>query len=313
MSLLDKFFVPREEILKLTNRSFEHLSARLETALALESKRLFEGRESELLGTFPGHVVVMSDDGLTHRAYFEETASGEIRFIRTEAVSSSVYSKASLPQFVRKEARSVADMFLRGNQTEGLKRLRALSKLVDGKGSFDEGTTVDGFVQTVLTASNWKKLFAEQSEQMDAVLAESDLAPDSAKKLRAKFFKLYDGSVVGTALEQYRGLVNEDLKHLDGRLAAVLQSGLDSVQRMREISEKNDLSANPTFQTFGSFAEDLVGDVRKVRTSLAETIQGVEGVGALGKMFDTLAEEMGRYERAGAVLSEMTRRLAAAE
>ena len=73
------------------------------------------------------------------------------------------------------------------------------------------------------------------------------------------------------------------------------------------------MSANPTFQTFGSFAEDLVWDVRRVRTSLAETIQGVEGVGALGKMFDTLAEEMGRYERAGAVLSEMTRRLAAAE
>jgi hypothetical protein len=112
-------------------------------------------------------------------------------------------------------------------------------------------------------------------------------------------------------VEQYRGLVNEDLGKLTERLDGVFTQSLSSVGSLREFAATS-APHNPAMLAFVAFAEDLVDDLRVTKQQFTETIQGVAGVGARGKLYDSFAEEILRFELAGAFVVQMTNRLATA-
>jgi hypothetical protein len=311
MSLLEQFFIPREELLRLTARSFEQQQARLELALASEGSKLFEGKPTQILATLPGHLVVLTADGSTYRVVYEETASGEYRFICKEQLASTVYTKADLPKFLRTESKAIATLMLQGSMPEASRRLKALAQCVQAPTSFDEQALFTEFSNTVLTVRPWKTALKAHTSKNGLVFNES--ASGATPGLKSKFFKLYDGSISGTALEQYRNLVCEDLKYLAGRLREAGTSCRRTIQDLRAIQARVTSAPVATFGSFGAFAEDFISDLERVELVLTETVSGVDRVDLLGKTYDTLAEELCRYELAVDVLQKMTNRLRAAE
>jgi hypothetical protein len=307
----DKFFVPREEILKLTKGSFEHLSARIEKVVSEEKSRLFENANVQVLATYPAHVVVLTDAGKVFSTKYEESAAGELRLISAVEIDASIYPRQSMGKYLRKEARAVADLYVKGLVAEAALKMSQLARLVDADAALDDQQVVETFASQLLRSRSWRSAIAERTEQVGEVLGES-YSEISANKLRAKFFKLYDGSLSDAELENYRGLVNEDLGHLMKRIHAVRERTLESVSRLREVATKVPEAHQETVATFEAFVNDLVTDLTELPDGLAETIQGVESVGALGKLYDTVAEELLRYEVAGGFAVQMTNRLAVA-
>jgi hypothetical protein len=310
MQTSDKFFLPREEMLRLASGSFEHLTVRVESAVVSEKARLFENADPEILGTFPGYAVVLTSAGKLFRAKYEEADSGSVRIISVESLKAAVYPKAALPTFLRNEAGAAVDLFLRGSVAEANARVARLVNLVDDTRSYDEKDIVASFVERLSVDREWKRTVAAQAVEIRSLLGEASTQLGT-NNLRAKFFKLYDGSLLGTALEQYRGLVNEDLGSLVEKLDAVYAQTLASVGHLREIAVTFD-PKNETMTVFRTFAEDFFSDLRAVKQQLAETVQCVESVGARGKLYDALVEEVLRFELAGAFVVQMTNRLATA-
>jgi hypothetical protein len=308
----DKFFVPREEILKLTSNSFEARTVRIEGALKEEKKRLFEGAEPQLLGTFEGHAVVLTDAGKMFKVYVSESVTGSVHLMKAEPIQAPVYPREAMPTFLRKEARAITDLFLKGLVSEANRRAALLVKLVDENTVYDDQKIVDPLITSVVSSRAWKQALEQKEEaELKQLLGES-FDKIEANKLQPKFSKLYDGSLSSPDLEQYRGLVNEDVGHLMGRLEAVHKQALNSIGILREFSETVNDSQRETVAAFVSFVEDLAEDTRQVKKTLSEVLQGVEGLGALGRLFDTLAEELLRYEIAGSFAVQMTTRLAQA-
>lgn len=307
----DKFFVPRDEVLKLTKGSFEHLAVRVEQAVKTEKARLFENAEVQVLGTFAKHAVVLTDAGKVFHAQFEESASGEIRFISAVEADAVVVPRDSMSKFLKKEAKAVADLYLKGLVSEANRRMNQLAKLVDANAVFDDGKIVENFIEELTRDTDWRRQVSAETGSVRQVLGEV-VEELSSKKLRAKFFKLYDGSLSGAELEHYRGLVNEDLGHLMGRVEAVREQTLESISKLREVVEKVPESERETVRAFEGFVAEFSADLVSLPGALSETVQGVESVGALGKLFDAVAEELLRYEVAGAFAVQMTNRLATA-
>ena len=96
------------------------------------------------------------------------------------------------------------------------------------------------------------------------------------------------------------------------RMAVVYDEASKAVGQLRDIAGKMTDEQRPTVNAFITFAEDLLADLSAAKQALAETLQGADGVGALGRLFDTLTEELLRYEIAGGFVARMTTQLAQA-
>lgn len=308
----NKFFLPREEILKLTSNSFEHRAVKIEGAVKQEKARLFNNAEPQVLGTFDGYAVVLTDDGKVFRVQYEQATSGNLHLLSAQPVSATIYSREALPTFLRKEAKEAADLFLKGFVAEANKKVAQLAKVMDETVVWEDDKIIDPLIASVVGTRAWKQALEAKTEtDLKQMLGESYDQIDS-QKLRAKFFKLYDGSVAGPELEKYRGLVNEDVGLLMGRMDVVLDQALKSIGSLREFSDKVGDDQRETVTAFVAFVEDLAEDVRQVKKTFAETLQGVEAVPALGRLYDTIAEELLRYEIAGGFAVQMTTRLVTA-
>jgi hypothetical protein len=307
----DKFFVPREDVLKLTSGCFEHRAVRVEEALKREKKQFFENADVQVLGTFDGSAIVLSETGKLFKVSFDETA-GVVNVRGTQPVAGAVYPREAMPSYLRKESKAAADLFLNGHVEQANRKIAQLSKLVEANAIYTDDGIVDSFIRDITRTRAWKQALGEKTEaELKTVLGESFDQIDSAK-LQVKFSKLYDGSLTGEELEQYRALVQEDMGRMTEKLSAVYETASKAVGQLRDLSEKMTEEQRPTVNAFISFAEDLLADLGAAKQALAETLQGADGVGALGRLFDTLAEELLRYEVAGGFVARMTTQLAQA-
>jgi hypothetical protein len=307
----DKFFVPREEVLKLTTGSFEHRAVRVEEALKREKAKFFENADVQVLGTFDGAAIVLSETGKLFKVAYEET-SGAVTIRGTQPVSGAVYPREAMPAYLRKESKAAADLFLGGHVEQANRKVAQLAKLVEANAVYTDDRIVDSFIASITGTRAWKQALGEKTEaELKAVLGEAFDEIES-NKLQAKFSKLYDGSLSAAQMEEYRALVQEDVGHLTERLSVVYEEASKAVAQLRGISEKVTDDQRATVNAFVSFVEDLLADLSEAKQALAETLQGADGVGALGRLFDTLTEELLRYETAGGFVARMTTQLAQA-
>ncbi len=305
----EKFFVPREEILKLTSNSFEHRVVRIETALLAEKARLFEDAVPQILGTFEGRVMVLTDAGKCFAVSYEEGVNGVPHFLKSELVEAAVYPRSALPSFLRKEAQRAVDLYIKGDVVESAAKISLLAKMVDDTAVYDDTKIVDSFIANITSSRAWKKVLeAKSGADIKSLLGESFEQLQSAQ-LQPKFSKLYDGSLVGEELEKYRNLVSSDLGSLNERLTSLLTTTLKTFGQLRDVVAKLPVEAKSTGTEFSAFAEDLVDDLHQAVQAFAETRQGVDAVGSLGRLFDAVVEELYRYEVAGGLVETFTREL----
>jgi len=307
-------FVPSEEIRKLTFGSYEQLKLQVESSIEKSRERLF-GSESpvQVLGTFSGYAIVLSEDARVFRVKFEKTDKGEIAPISAEPLSVEAYTPQTLDKFVLREAEAYVDAFLSGSKSNALDHLKNLLPLVKQKAPTPAPAQVSETFESIVKGERgWKKVYVERIAQIRATVKD-ELPKMEESRLREKFGRLYDGSIPQSELSGYKDLVTSDLTYLGERVDSLLAETEKAVSTFKgAVPALKTEEKDPTIKMFESFSEDFMTDLRSVKKALSETSELLNGVDDFGKIYDVLANELHRYEVAGKFVAQMSRRLAEA-
>jgi hypothetical protein len=307
-------FVPSEEIRKLTFGSYEQLRTQVAESIESSREKLFGSQSPvQVLGTFAGYAIVLSEDAKVFRVKFEKTQAGGVAPLTVEALSVLAYKPETMSDFAAREARAYVDAFMDGSKTVAMEHLKNLVPIVPaGKGTLPPAQIVEAFGNLVKGERGWKKVYTERIAQIRSTVKE-ELPKLEEQRMHDKFRRLYDGSIPKTDLESYKDLVTSDLNYLGQKIETLLSETEKSVTVFNGVvpalkTERKD----PTVQMFESFSEDFVADLKGVKKALLETTDHLNGVDDFGKIYDLLANELYRYEVAGQFVRKTSHRLAEA-
>jgi hypothetical protein len=307
---LETKLIPASEIKRLSEGSYEQLISRLEEAVAKDSKRIFGSvQETELISTFPGHAIVLGENGDFRQIRFESAQDGNLAITAIQEVAVPHFTKNNLNEFVEREASLVVDSFMRGGLTEAWSRLRGIIPYVEGDRKYSEEKLLSVMMESVRASRPWKTLFEEKQSEIKRVLWE-DLAELDQNRLRAKFIKIYDGDLIEDNREGYKGLVESDLNYLSKRARALLCMIESAEQTVRPVLKSlKESGKDDILTTFGAFTEDLIDDLGRICDIVDSRCSNLHTISNLGKLYDTLAEELYIYEVAGLFIDKTARRL----
>jgi hypothetical protein len=133
--------------------------------------------------------------------------------------------------------------------------------------------------------------------------------------LRAKFRKLYDGSVEEAKIPGFGALVNQDLQavalKVDGLYEATLGAFEASYAALLNAQSGSDSSG--VLDLYEGFALDLIEDLERVQTQAKIAMDRVTTVPSQGKLRDLLAEGIAPYEVASRFVINVANRLSKAQ
>jgi hypothetical protein len=313
MALISSF-VPSEEIQKLTFGSYEHLKTQVESSIEKSRDRLF-GSDApvQVLGTFPGYAIVLSESEEVFRVKFEKTDKGDVAPISAEALSVPAYSAKTLDKFVLREAQAYVDAFLSGSKSNASDHLKNLVPLVKERVPAPVPAKIsESFSGLVAGERGWKKVYTARLGEIHATVKEElQKLTESRPVWREKFRRLYDGSIPQDKLAGYRDLVTSDLKYLGERVDSLVAETEKSVSFYKGVVPALKMEQkDATLLMFESFSEDYLADLCGVKKALSEANSLLNGVDDFGKIYDVLANELHRYEVAGLFVGKMSRSLA---
>ncbi len=298
--------VSTEQVRKLLEGSYESLSREVESAV--EALGEFQG-VVKVIGTFSGHAIVVTDQGKFAKVFYERANSGDLVVIKYEDVSVPVYdSKGKLRNFFKEQAASLAESFLDGEiDTE---RVTNLMLAIES----DTASTDDHIVEALIEGSNadrpWKfQLDAKEKSGVLQTVLEGLEIPEASPK----FTKLYDGSIPVVEHEGYRGLVRSDLTKLVAdldNLSGQIEEAFASLTNM--IDTRPDVTKNEAVVDLTAFIKDLLSDLMGAQQAIAEALDQVTTVSALGKLHDALAEGKAQQSVAGQFIFRAVTKLASA-
>lgn len=312
-------FVPSEEIQKLTFGSYEQLKLQVESSIEKSRDRLF-GSDApvQVLGTFSGYAIVLSEDAKVFRVKYERTDNGDVASISAEALSTPAYSPQTLDKFALREARAYVDSFLSGAKSAASDHLKNLLPVVKSSPPAPVPVKItEAFSNLVKGERGWKKVYAEKRGQIHSALKDELTAlSESRPAWREKFIRLHDGTMTLSASEEsgYRELVTSDLKYLGEKVDSLLANTEEAISTFRgKVPALKTESKDATIQMFESFSEDYLADLKGIAKALSESSSSLNAVDDLGKIYDVLASELQRYEVAGLFVGKMSRGLANTE
>jgi hypothetical protein len=306
-------FVPSEEIRKLTFGSYEQLKAQVENSIETSRERLFGSKSPvQVLGTFSGYAIVLTEDAKVFRVKYEKAQSGEIAPISAESLSVRAYKPETLSEFAGREAEAFVEAFMNGSKSLATEHLKNLLPIVKSKVTVEAPKLVEAFENLVKGERGWKKVYTERLAKIREMVKD-ELPRLEENQLRTKFARLYDGSISQPEIGKYKELVTSDLKYLGEKIENLLSETEKAVTVSKGVipalkPENRDLSV----KMFESFSEDFVADLKGVKMALSEAREHLNGVDDFGKIYDLLANELHRYEVAGQFVAKMSRRLAEA-
>lgn len=307
-------FIPTEEVKRLTRGSYEHLISRLEKKIQESAEELFDGDTSvHVLGTFPGYVLVASEDGRCVRVKYEGLDSGSVTIVKVEEVEVPSFSAENIDSFLRMQSKKVVEMFRKGQLEEGKEALRGLALHSNGwPEPIEEGSTTEALLKTINRARPWTRLFEARKDQISRSLWDR-LKEIEESRLRPSFRKLYDGSVDSGDLEKFRSLVEDRYQGLIKRLDDVAGLIRDAQTKMQAAAtDVERLGEAEALTTFSSFSEDLLEDVSRVTTIASRASKQVRRVDSLGRLYDVMAERLTNMELSSHFVSQLANRLTGA-
>lgn len=304
-------FIPTEEVKRLTKGSYEHLIARLEERIRESAEELFDADSPvHILGTFPGHVLVVSEDGRCARVKYEGIDSGTVKIVKVEEVDVPSYSMENLDEFLRSESRKVVDLFRKGDVAKGTEGLKGLALHANGwpsPGRQEE--TVNGLLKTISKERPWTRLFEARKDQIHRSLW-GELRGIEESRLHPRFRKLYDGSTCSGDLEKFRSLIEDCFRVLGERLDGVAGLVKDARSRMQAATtEVEKLGEADALATSIAFSEDLLEDVSRIAKIGVRSSKQVRQVDSLGRLHDGLVERLATMEVAGHFVLQLSKRL----
>lgn len=305
-------FVPTEEIRQLTYGSYEHLRSRIEAVLGENRVRLF-GSETpvQILGTFSGYAVVLSEDANVYRVKYQEADSGELKVVGAEKIGVPVYSSSNMEEFLVREAKEIVGQFLGGRSDSARERLRGLAQFARETTTLNPEGVVEAFGILVRGERPWKRLFVERAAQIRATLDKAQLKALDESVASPKFSALYNGTIAESQIGGYRDLVLSDINYVSDRLDTILASTREAIALFNKSGQSS--VDDPAISMFDSFAQDFVSDVGVTRRALSEARGALTSIVDLAKIYDVVAEAMNRYDVASVFVGKMSRRLTEAQ
>lgn len=313
MTISDIPFVPADEIRRITAGSYEHLIARIEEAAAKKSKDLFgeaAGKPS-VIGTFAGYALMLVGGDRCFRLQYED-ARGELKIKAATPVP--LQSFGSTAEYLKTEARKAVDAFLRGASLESSERLKVVARLIEARPQDADARLAESITALLKSPRTWRVQYAERAANFKTFLGEDTVASLQSQLPAPRFAPLYEEDstfeanfdAVGTVVvEALQGLASrlDTLREQVEQAHAVLQTLSPA---LAEIGESEVLTA------LSGFAQDLINDLRSVHNAVVESFQQAVGIDYLGKIHDSVAEELQQYEVAARFVIEMTSSLSEA-
>jgi hypothetical protein len=298
-------FVPASELAGVLAGSFQDTTVKVADALREEAHSLFGGRTAQVLGVFPDAVVVLAEGGDVLRIRYEKGTTGAVYFTGSEVLPVTVVTQKNVRRFVQNEARTAADLFIRGLTAQANEKVSALAPLVDALNVMSDEEVLQSFSES-RSAHQWHALIEERHQYIQPLL-EGETLPEP---LSPKFSRLYDGSTKPAELSGFEALVTDDVEHLISRLVAVESQAAAALQTARTVREQAAREGGEeVVATLEAFAADLLADVTKVREFVVEASTEFGRVDRIAKVFDSIASEVASFEVAGAFAAKMAARL----
>lgn len=303
----NRSFIPTEEISRLVEGSYEQLVVRLSEALRKSGPALLgSGEHFELAGTFKGYAIVHNEDrSKAFRVKYDLSESKEAVLISAEEVELKTYTPR---QYASAQAKAFVEDFFTGAKTSASEHLKKLVPVVARLEAAPEVpvTPSEEVSSAIKGERTWKTIFESK-----ASLIKGSIAGLSSKieesRLKPKFRKLYDGSLTESDLSAYRALVTSDIQYVLGRYDALLNSVETAVSAYKGAvpALKTDTS-DATVKMFESFTSDYLSDLRDLKMLLSESVNSINRVDELSKIYDLLASELYTYEVAGSFVEKMS-------
>jgi len=308
-SEISRHFVPVEEIRRFTEGSYEHLIARLSEVVQKDRKRLFgeDDLSVRVLGTFKEHAIVAGGNGTFVRVRFEASERGEPSLVGVEPIAVEVFESSDIHRYVNREALRVVDALLSGAATEAGERLRSIVPLVGKTKARTESQVVEGVLADLRADRPWKRLYEERAPRLKFFLGEAVVQTLEGHRATPKFGKLLD--MAEAEVEGYRDLVLSDLQFLAERLLVLHGQASDNLEALGQIDASGEEGGPEALTALVHFTNDFVEDLRVAHRVAAEVPNHVHNVGALGRVYDTITEQLHQYEVAGAFVAGMAAKL----
>lgn len=292
--------VSSDEIAKLTEGSFEHLTARLNKAL--EGKMVKDGPSFRVIGTFPGHAVVAATDGKFSKVTFE-SVDGEIKIGSSEELPVESYGPDRINAFIDKNAEKLIDLFFNGDLVEAKDRIAALATTALSAPPRESPLAmVEGTLSSLNAPRSWSTTMQESRAVIEAAVPGIEqFIPE--EPIFAELEKLPLDKH-----EAVRALVLDRLTTLEGRIKKIAINVTEALEPLAAIEV--DESEQDTFGGFLAFCEDLLDDLAKVSKAVAEALSTPKPVAVLGKLYDGIATSFHNREIAASYATSMAKSLA---
>jgi hypothetical protein len=306
-------FIPTAEVKRLTRGSYEHIIVQLEEKIRESAEELFDADTAiHILGTFPGYVLVATEEGTCARVRYEGLDSGGVKIVKVEEVKVPSYSVENVDEFLRSESERVVELFRKGEINRAAEGLRGLALHSEGWPSPRQEETVEALLKMVSTERPWTRLFEARKDQIQKALWGSLRRIEEAR-LRPRFRKLYDGSVGTGEFERFRDLVEDRFRVLDARLDAFAGHVREAQVKMQAAAKEVErLGEGEALTTFAAFTEDLLEDVSRITKIAIKSSKQVRRVDSLGRLHDAIVERFSDMEIAGHFVSQLANRLSGA-
>jgi hypothetical protein len=283
-------FVPASVLRDLTRGSFEHLAHSVDTALAANSERFFgKGAAVRRLAVFEDRVIAASDDGRFLGIRYTKTADG-ITLNTATPLKLPVYSGSEIADYVKTEAISIANSFLKGDRAFARQQLAALVPFIGAGTQLTEEQRADSILVGLQADRSWKKLYRERKEAIDEFLGEKLAALNKADPATAFMDK-------------------PDLLKLGEELAG-LHAAIAAQRRTDDIAEAvNAQGDSAALDTFVVFCDDLLADIQDSRKAVLEANNAIVAKDQLARVYNALSAEMFHYKIAAEFVSLMSEKL----
>lgn len=303
--------VPVDAIRELSSGSYEHLSLRIDAALKENASRFVGESNAQVavVATFPGHVVIGSDDGRYFRCRYEDK-DGQITFGLSESLDVPIIDTSNSKEFIHRYAMSAVDAILSGNKEESRERLLGLIGMEESAAAFESVDLAD-LVRGLLKANRpWRQAFSEKRVAIREHLKDIISSIDN-KQMETKYVGLYDGSIPEEKFGNYASIVAGDLSVLADRYESV-QTRAESAfypftEAVAESQDGRSQEDEEVLQQFAAFSEDFIEDIHELREHLAFAQESEPCVMCLGQIYDAMAEALTDYDIAGSFVERMAK------
>jgi hypothetical protein len=301
-------FVPATELKALLKGSYQDVGLKVRLAVQ-ENAPTFGNKPVQVLGLFADHLLVLAESSNTVvKVGYGTDSEGKVCFTSHTALPTTVVTEQSVREYVRKQSKVAADLFLKGHVAQAQEVIEAIAPLVDSNSAETDEDIVSKFLEHREQPHPWKVFVnAKKDALIEGVL--SDVSFPEA--LRPKFAALYDGATAKNELPSYGGLVRSDMGVLHKRLTTVQEQVQGALQQIKDAQPAAVAEGgSQAITALETLTTDLLNDVTQVRTFVQEAVQDFSQVDLLAKVFDSIAAEVAAFEVAGAFAVKMATRLA---